>query len=47
VNKILKQLIGRDLRSIGKANEVVQQILEDPKLFPDVFEGLTSDDPII
>ena len=47
VNQILKQLIGGDLRFIGKANDVVQQILEDPKLFPDVVEGMTSDDPII
>ncbi len=47
MNQILKQLIGGDLRSIGKANEVVQQILDNSQLFPDVFEGLTSDEPII
>ena len=47
MNQILKQLIGGDLRSIGKANEVVQQVLENPQLFRDVFEGLTSDDPIV
>jgi hypothetical protein len=47
VNQILKQLIGGDLRSIGKANEVIQQILDNSQLFPDVFEGLTSDEPII
>ena len=47
MNQILKQLIGGDLRSIGRGNEVVQQILDNPQLFPDVFEGLTSDEPII
>jgi hypothetical protein len=47
MNQILKPLTEGDLRSIGKANDVVQQVLEDPELFPDVVEGLTSDDPIV
>lgn len=47
MNHILKQLAGGDLRSIGKANEVVQQVLGNPTLFPDVFEGMVNVDPVV
>ena len=47
MNKILEKLKGRDLRSIGRADEVVQDILKDPQLFPEVFEGMFSNDPVI
>lgn len=47
MSKILRKLRGGDLRSIGRAEEVVKNILENPSLFKDVFEGITSDDPII
>jgi hypothetical protein len=42
---ILDKLKGGDLRSIGKAEEVVRDILQDPALFGEVFEGLLDDDP--
>lgn len=47
MKKILEKLKGGDLRSIGKADEVVEDILNKPSLFKDVFEGMLSDDPII
>ncbi len=42
---ILHKLTGGDLRSIGKAEEVVQDILIKPALFAEVFEGMLHDDP--
>jgi len=45
--KILQKLGGGDLRSIGRANEVVQDILQDPALFSEVFVGLRDNDPVI
>jgi len=37
---ILDKLRGGDLRSIGRADEVVENILAKPPLFDDVFKGL-------
>lgn len=45
--RLLRKLSGGDLRSIGKSNEVVEDVLKDPKLFAEVFEGMTNMDPII
>lgn len=45
MTKILQKLKGGDLRSIGKADEVVQDILNNPQLFGEVFEGMLDDDP--
>lgn len=47
MSKILQKLRGDDLRSIGKADEVVQDILNDPFLFQEVFEGMLNKDPVI
>ncbi len=47
MSKILQKLKGDDLRSIGKADEVVQDILNDPSLFKEVFEGMLNKDPVI
>lgn len=47
MKKILQKLKGEDLRSIGKANEVVQDILERPVLFEEVFEGMFVENPVI
>ncbi len=47
MSKILQKLRGVDLRSIGKADEVVQDILNDPSLFKGVFEGMLNKDPVI
>jgi len=44
---ILKKLSGGDLRSIGNANEVVRDIIREPSLFRDVFNGMTHEDPVI
>lgn len=47
MNKIMQKLRGDDLRSIGKADEVVQDILNDPSLFKELFEGMLNKDPVI
>lgn len=47
MGKILKKLKGGDLRSIGKSDEVVREILDNPSLFREVFEGMLNNDPII
>jgi len=45
VSQLLDKLKGRDLRSIGRAEEVVADTLENPALFAKVFEGMLNDDP--
>ncbi len=47
MNDILDKLKGRDRRSIGRANEVVGDVLNNPALFGTVFNGMLNDDPII
>lgn len=47
MSKILQKLMGGDLRSIGKADEVVQEMIKNPSLFKGCFEGMLSDEPII
>jgi len=47
MTKILQKLKGGDLRSIGRTDEVVEEILQNPCLFSDVFEGMLYDDPIV
>lgn len=42
---ILEKLKGGDMRSIGRSEEVVQDVLENPALFGEVFEGTMNDDP--
>ena len=44
---LLSKLKGRDLRSIGKAEEVVKQIGNDQKSFNEVFQGIFDADPVI
>jgi hypothetical protein len=44
---ILDKLKGGHLRSLGRADEVVNDILKDNSLFPDVFSGMMAKDPII
>jgi hypothetical protein len=44
---ILQELMGGDLRSIGKADRVVALVLKNPTLFGDVIGGFTHDDPVI
>jgi hypothetical protein len=45
MSQILEKLRGGDLRSIGRANEVVDDILKNPDLFAEVFEGMLNNDP--
>lgn len=47
MHPLLKQLAGTDRRSIGKANQVVQQVLANPRLFGVVFDGMLDDDSVI
>ncbi len=44
MSQVLQKLKDGDLRSIRKADEAVQDILNDPQLF-EVFEGMLNDDP--
>lgn len=44
MHPILRKLEGADRRSIGRANEVVAEIIANPKLFGAVFAGLQADD---
>jgi len=41
---LLKKLAGGDLRSIGRSNEVVAQVIESPALISELFEGLFHED---
>ena len=45
MSQILRKLEGGDLRSIGRSEEVVQDISENPALFEEVFEGMLNEDP--
>jgi hypothetical protein len=47
VTDILHKLAGGDRRSIGRADEVVADVLVDLSLFGAVFVGVFSDDPIL
>ena len=43
----LQKLQEGDRRSIGRSNEVVSEVLSNPRLFRAVFSGLSADDPLI
>ena len=47
MSNILNKLLGGDLRSIGDAHEVISDILKEPELFGEVFNGMRSDNPLI
>lgn len=44
---IIKKLRGGDLRSIGRSNEVAQEVEKNPVLFKSVFEGLFDTEPVV
>jgi HEAT repeat protein len=44
---ILAKLAGGDKRSIGRANEVVHLVCQQPALFGDIVSALSNDDPVI
>jgi hypothetical protein len=45
--EILRKLVGGDLRSIGRVDEVMNDILADLSLFDVVFHGMCNADPVI
>jgi hypothetical protein len=47
MHPLLKKLQGGDRRSIGKVDEVVDQVLGSAVLFEELVDGLLVDDPII
>lgn len=44
---LLAQLTGGDRRSLGHANEVAAMVVKNPEMFPALFEGLWSADPLV
>ena len=46
-HNLLKLLEGRDRRSIGRVNEIIDEVLANPKRFRQIFQGMLSPDPII
>jgi hypothetical protein len=47
MDDILEKLKGGHRRSIGRANEVVDGMLDAPALFGTVFQGMLHEDPVI
>lgn len=47
MNEILEKLSGGDLRSEGRAEEVAQDIINNPRLLPALVEGLHSEEKLI
>lgn len=44
---ILEKLRGGDRRSIGRSDEVVADVLADPNIFGELFQGLFHADPLV
>lgn len=47
MSAILKKLEGGDRRSIGRSEEVAADVLADPALFGELFEGMLDANPLI
>jgi hypothetical protein len=47
MSDILNKMAGGDRRSIGRSNEVVSDVLNNPALFEVVFRGMLGDDPVV
>lgn len=47
MSDILQKLLGGDLRSIGRVDEVVADVLADNALFPQLLDGMVSSDPVV
>ncbi len=45
--RLLRKLTGGDRRSVGRANEVVAEVLHTPSLFDVLFDGLKNDDRLV
>ncbi|MGB2964794.1 MAG: hypothetical protein WBB69_12495 [Anaerolineales bacterium] len=44
---IVDRLKGGDLRSIGRANEVAEEVINNLDLFDDLFKGINNEDPVV
>lgn len=44
---IIEKLKGGDRRSIGRSEEVVLEVLENPGLFDSLIHGILDDDPVV
>jgi HEAT repeat protein len=47
MTNIVDKLRGGDRRSIGRSNEIAQQIAKSPKLFAEVFAAILDADPLV
>jgi len=47
MTEILNKLKGGDRRSIGKVDDIVRTVLEQPDLFETLFNGMLSDDALM
>ncbi len=47
LHPLLEKLTGGDRRSIGRADEVVAEVLAEPSLFAVLIDGMHTDDPLI
>jgi HEAT repeat protein len=47
MNELLEKLRGGDLRSDGRANEVVEDVFMSPELLPLLIEGLNEPDKVV
>ena len=47
MSNLLNQLTGGDLRSIGHAQEVVDEVLADPQQFGELVMGMLHVDPVV
>ena len=47
MNPLLKKLEGGDRRSIGRVNDVINDVLADTQLFGDLVDGLFVENPVV
>jgi len=47
MNRLLGKLSGGDLRSDGRANEVAEEVVQNPRLFGQLLDGLREPDDVI
>ena len=47
MHSILKKLSGGTRRSLGQTNEIVVEVLNNPRVFPQLVAALTSDDEVL
>ena len=47
MHPIVRKLEGGDRRSLGRAPEVIAEVMDDPGLFKVLLSGLRSDDAVV